>query len=72
MTRPGNGPPDDPVRGPASDGGETLLARVDVITIGVQDFATALWHQSARCVHVDWAPPPPEDDEMRRLLDRLL
>jgi hypothetical protein len=50
----------------------TPLDRVEVITIGVPDFAAALWNQGIPCVHVDWAPPRPEDDEMRVLLDRLL
>jgi hypothetical protein len=72
VTRSGDGPPRDPVEGLPSGGGGTLLVRVEVITIGVHDFATALWSQAAPCVHVDWAPPPPEDDEMRGLLDRLL
>ncbi len=72
MISAGAGPPDDPVAGRASDGRGTLLARVDAITIGVEDFALALRDQGVPCVHVDWRPPGPEDDEMRRLLDRLL
>jgi hypothetical protein len=51
---------------------DQLLDDVQVITIGVQDFAIALWNQDVPCVHVDWAPPRPEDIEMRDLLDRLL
>jgi hypothetical protein len=72
VTKPGNGPPRDPARDQPSRGPSELLVRVEAITIGVHDFATALWSQGAQCVHVDWVPPNLEDDEMRRLLDRLL
>lgn len=52
----------------------SLLNGVKVVSIGVEDFAGALWRQSVPCVQVDWTPTGSEQDdpEMRALLDRLL
>ena len=50
----------------------SLLAGVRVISVGVADFAEALWSQQVPCVHVDWVPPAMEDPEIRKLLERLL
>ena len=51
-----------------------LLDGAKVVSIGIEDFASALWHQSVPCVQVDWTPTGPvqDDPEMRALLDRLL
>lgn len=72
MTPADRRPPEGPAGDAAPGGAGALLDRVEAITIGVPEFAAALWSQGAPCVQVDWAPAPPEDDEMRRLLDRLL
>ena len=52
----------------------SLLNGVKVVSIGVADFADALWCQQVPCVHVDWTPAGSEheDPELRALLDRLL
>lgn len=52
----------------------SLLNGVRVVSIGVADFADALWRQQVPCVQVDWTPSAAEHDdpEMRALLDRLL
>ena len=52
----------------------SLLNGVKVVSIGVEDFAGALWRQSVPCIQVDWTPTGSEHDdpEMRALLDRLL
>lgn len=52
----------------------SLLDGVKVVSIGVADFADALWRQGVPCVRVDWTPPElkHDDPEMRALLDRLL
>lgn len=58
-----------------------LLNGAKVISIGIEDFASALWHQRVPCIQVDWTPAGPvqddpemvqDDPEMRALLDRLL
>lgn len=48
------------------------LDGVKVISIGVLDFAEALWAQGVPCVHVDWSPPSREEAELNDLLARLL
>ena len=52
----------------------SLLSGVKVVSIGVEDFAGALWRQSVPCIQVDWTPTGAEqhDHEVRALLDRLL
>ena len=50
----------------------SLLAGVQVVSVGVADFAEAQWSQQVPCVHVDWAPPAMEDPEIVNLLERLL
>jgi hypothetical protein len=43
-----------------------------IINVGVRDFADALRLQDADVVHVEWAPPPEVDPELKDILDRLL
>lgn len=42
------------------------------INIGLEEFAKALEVQGAKVVHVDWSPPPPESEELRDILEKLL
>ena len=50
-----------------------LLERGPVaVNIGVREFAAALERQRAQVVHVAWSPPAGGDEELARLLDRLL
>ncbi len=50
-----------------------LLDRGPVaINVGLRGFAETLLVQSAKVVHIDWAPPPQLDDETAALLERLL
>ena len=50
----------------------SLLASVQVVSVGVADFAEALWSQQVPCVHVDWTPAAMEDPEIFNVLERLL
>ena len=50
----------------------SLLVGTRVVSIGVFDFAEALWVQQVPCVHVDWEPPATDELEIRSLLDRIL
>ena len=45
---------------------------VIAINLGLQEFAKTLQDQGREVIHVDWAPPPPIDEEMEDLLDKLL
>src|SRR5207253_3226357 len=72
MTEPRVPPPAEPERPQMAAPRQSLLARVEVVNVGVGDFATAIWSQGVQCVQVDWEPPGPEDPEMKSLLDRLL
>ncbi len=50
-----------------------LLARGPAaINVGVRDFAESLRAQGAPVVEVDWSPPAEEDEELLRLLDKIL
>jgi hypothetical protein len=43
-----------------------------VINLGLRDFARDLEDQQVDVVQLEWRPPAPEDDEMKRLLEKLL
>lgn len=43
-----------------------------VINLGLQEFAKSLQDQGIQVIHVDWSPPPPVDEEMEDILDKLL
>jgi len=49
-----------------------LKAGPIAINLGLEEFAKSLQDQGAKVIHVDWAPPPPVDEEMEDLLDKLL
>jgi hypothetical protein len=52
---------------------DDLLARGPVaINVGVRDFAESLRAQGASVVEVEWSPPAEEDEELLRVLDRIL
>jgi hypothetical protein len=72
MTEPRIPPPAEPGPHEMAAPRRSLLARLEVVNIGVGDFATALLSQGVRCVQVDWKPPGPDDPEMKSLLERLL
>jgi hypothetical protein len=42
------------------------------INAGLRDFARDLEDQQVDVVQLDWRPPEPEDQEMKRLLEQLL
>ncbi|MCR4391855.1 MAG: hypothetical protein NUV94_03535 [Candidatus Acetothermia bacterium] len=42
------------------------------INLGLEPFAEAIGAQGATVLHVAWAPPPPEAEDLADLLDRLL
>ena len=42
------------------------------INLGLQEFAKSLQDQGIQVIHVDWSPPPPVDQEMEDILDKLL
>lgn len=42
------------------------------INLGLQEFAKSLQDQGRNVIHVDWSPPPPVDEEMEDILDKLL
>jgi hypothetical protein len=42
------------------------------INVGLRDFARDLEEQQVDVVQLDWRPPEPEDEEMKRVLDKLL
>lgn len=42
------------------------------INLGLQEFAKSLQDQEIQVIHVDWSPPPPVDQEMEDILDKLL
>ena len=43
-----------------------------VINVGLKDFARDLKDQGVETVEIDWRPPKPQDEEMKRLLEQLL
>ena len=42
------------------------------INLGLREFAKSLQDQGREVIHVDWSPPPPLDEEMEDILDKLL
>jgi hypothetical protein len=42
------------------------------INVGLRDFAQDLEGQQVEVVQLDWRPPAPTDEEMKRLLEKLL
>lgn len=42
------------------------------INLGLQEFAKSLQDQDRPVIHVDWSPPPPVDEEMEDILDKIL
>lgn len=42
------------------------------INLGLQEFAKSLQDQGAKVIHVDWSPPPPVDEDMEDILNKLL
>jgi DNA-binding TFAR19-related protein (PDSD5 family) len=51
---------------------ELLDNRLKAINVGLKDFARDLEDQKVDVVQLDWRPPKPEDQEMKRLLEQLL
>ena len=45
---------------------------VVAINLGLQEFAKTLQDQGRQVIHVDWSPPPPVDEAMDDILDKLL
>ncbi|HET7421661.1 MAG TPA: hypothetical protein VFL27_14880 [Candidatus Dormibacteraeota bacterium] len=43
-----------------------------VVNVGLRNFARDLEDQQVEVVQLDWRPPRPEDEEMKRLLEKLL
>jgi FdrA protein len=43
-----------------------------VINVGLRNFARDLDEQQVDVVQLDWRPPAPEDEEMKRMLEKLL
>jgi hypothetical protein len=41
------------------------------VSLGLREFAESLRFQGRQVIHVDWSPPP-MDEEMKDLLDKLL
>ena len=51
---------------------ELLQRKIEVVNIGVEDFAETLQDQGVRVVHVSWSPPAGGDPEMMQILEKLL
>lgn len=51
---------------------DLLSNKLEVINIGLPEFANDLEEQGATTVHVDWTPPKQLDEEVDRILDLLL
>lgn len=51
---------------------DLLKAGPIAINVGLRQFAESLQEQNTQVIHVDWSPPPPVDDEMAEILDKLL
>jgi hypothetical protein len=51
---------------------ELLESGPIAINIGLRDFARELEEQDVEVVQLDWRPPVPQDEEMKRLLEELL
>ena len=42
------------------------------INLGLQEFAKSLQDQGRAVIHVDWAPRPEIEDDLKGILDELL
>ncbi len=51
---------------------ELLRGKIEVVNIGVEDFADTLRDQGIQVVHVRWSPPAGGDPEMMKILEKLL
>jgi hypothetical protein len=51
---------------------ELLETGPRAINVGLRDFARDLEEQQVDVVQLDWRPPAPEDEEMKRVLEKLL
>lgn len=51
---------------------ELLEKGPKAINVGLSDFARDLEDQEVEVVQLEWRPPEPEDQEMKRLLEQLL
>lgn len=51
---------------------ELLERGPKVINVGLRDFARDIKDQEVEIVVLDWRPPKPQDEEMKRLLEQLL
>ena len=51
---------------------ELLRGEIEVVNIGVEDFADTLQEQGVQVIHVRWSPPAGGDREMIRILEKLL
>jgi hypothetical protein len=51
---------------------ELLEKGPSAINIGLRDFARDLEEQQVEVVQLEWHPTEPEDEEMKRLLEKLL
>jgi FdrA protein len=45
--------------------------KIEIINVGLSDFATELHKTTSPVIHVDWKPPQQLDKETKRLLDRV-
>jgi hypothetical protein len=51
---------------------ELLDVGPKAINVGLRNFARDLDEQQVDVVQLDWRPPAPEDEEMKRMLEELL
>jgi hypothetical protein len=42
------------------------------INVGLRNFAHDLDEQQVEVIQLEWRPPAPEDEEMKRVLEKLL
>jgi hypothetical protein len=49
-----------------------LQEDLQVINLGITQFMTELEAQGVPVVHVEWAPPKEDDEEIENLLESLL
>lgn len=51
---------------------DLLVADLEVINIGIIEFASSLEKQGVRVIHVNWKPPAEGDEALLKILDELL
>lgn len=51
---------------------ELLRGKMEVVNIGVEDFAQTLQDQGVQVIHVRWSPPAGGDPEIMKILEKLL